>query len=398
MRLFRRRSHEERSAKSATPTWSLFRPLSSWEVGNTQLLGIPAVGRCLDLIAGDIARVPVEIQARAGASFVEVDSAMADIFRDGPSDLLGGNAWRQKIARDLLIQGAHLDVIARTPDGRVASLTPAEFGTWGYFWDPERQTLTYQAFGQTFLPQDVLHFRRAERILFQGQGILKQFSTALAMIAAQYEAGRRVFETALPKCILEADEPLPPESVERLQQAFRSTHADASTWSTPIVVSGGMKVSEVSQRLDQSQWAAAQEFGVADVARCFSVPPSLVDSSNSPTAEDMSAYLEGCLRPLMAAIGDEVKLKTLAPGERMQFRTEQLTRGTASQQAASIRQLIDAGIVSPNEGRAMIGLPASDQDGMDDVFISKNYATVTNETESTTTAPAADDVGVDADA
>ena len=391
------RREPEVRAKSASPTWALFRPLSSWNVGNTQLLGIPAVGRCLDLIAGDLARVPVEIQARDGDGYIEIDSAIADVFRDGPSGLLSGNAWRQKIARDLLIQGAHLDVIARTPDGSVAEITPAEFGTWGYFWDPERQTLTYQAFGQTFLPQDVLHFRRSERILFQGEGVLSQYSTALKMIAAQYEAGRRVFETALPKIKLETDEPLPPDAVERLQQAWRSSHSDASTWSTPIVVSGGMKVGEISQRLDQSQWADAQEFGVADVARCFNVPPSLVDSNNSPTAEDMSAYLEGCLRPLMSAIADEVKLKTLSPGERVQFRTEQLTRGTAAQQAASIRQLIDAGMVSPNEGRAMIGLPASDQDGMDDVFISKNYATVTNETESTPSAPTADDVGADAD-
>ena len=387
MGFFSRKSSDR--AKSPVPTWSLFRPLSSWQIGTTEVLGIPSVGRCIDLIAGDVARVPSCVVEKYGDGFLEIDSPVAGLLDRGPNDLISGSTYLRKIVTDLLIHGRHLDVIARDGRGNVISITPAEFGTWGYNWDEKAQTLTYQAFGRTFLPEDVLHFRRAERVMFQGNGVLEQFASTFKMIASQYTAAKRVFETALPKMKLETDEPISAEGVARLQESFRSTHGDASTWSTPVVVSGGMRVGEISQRLDQSEWSSAQEFGVADVGRAFGVPVTMIDSKSSPTSEDISSYLEGCLRPILDILSAEVQMKILQPGERLRFKTEQLTRGTASAQAAAARQLIDAGIQTPNEARISLGMPALDNPAMDEILVSKNYGAMGSE-------PGGDDIGSDA--
>ena len=72
----------------------------------------------------------------------------------------------------------------------------------------------------------------------------------------------------------------------------------------------------------------------------------------------------------------------------MRFKTEQLTRGTASNQAAAARQLIDAGIQTPNEARLSLGMSALDAPGMDEIVISKNYAQMSS--------TAGDDAGSDA--
>ena len=376
-------------AKTASPSWSLFRPLSSWQTGTADLLAIPAVGECIDILANDVARVPVETEARAANGYEVFEGVVGQILTSGPNDLLSGNAWRQKIVRDLLIDGAHVSVITRDGRGNVLEVTPCERGTWGFNWDPINQRLSYQAFGTMFQPSDVLHFRRAERQWFQGVGVLEQYKSTLEQIAASYGAAKRVFKSALPKLKLETDEPLSSDAVARLQEAFRSTHGDASTWSSPIVVSGGMKVGEVSSKLSEQDWAAAVGFGVADAARCFCVPVSLI-SSDSPTAEDMSAYIEQGLRPLLASIEAELQLKLMVPGERVCFRTAHLSRGTASAQAAAARQLIDAGIQTPNEARISLGMPPLDRPEMDEVQISKNYTPLA--------APnsGADDVGSDA--
>ena len=149
-----------------------------------------------------------------------------------------------------------------------------------------------------------------------------------------------------------------------------------------------MRVGEIAQRLDQNEWSAAMEFAVADVARMFGIPVTMVDSKSSPTAEDISSYLEAGLRPLLSLIAAELRLKLLAPGERVHFKTDQLTRGTKAQQAASERQLIDAGIQTPNEARVSLGMAPLAQAGMDEIVISKNYQQMSE--------PGSDDVGSDA--
>ncbi len=324
----------------------------------------------------------------AGAYYDRPDHPLLSVLADKPNDLITSESWRSKVVRDLMIRGEHLSILTRNGRGELLSITPAEAGTWGKNWDPQTQRLDYRAFGQTLLPSDVLHFRRGEQLWFQGESVLDQHRTTLAAIAEQYEAGKRVFSTALPKIKLETDEPLSSDATHRLQSAFRDNHGDATSWSTPVVVSGGMRVGEISQRLDQNEWSAAMEFAVADVARMFGIPVTMVDSKSSPTAEDISSYLEAGLRPLLSLIAAELRLKLLAPGERVHFKTDQLTRGTKAQQAASERQLIDAGIQTPNEARVSLGMAPLDQAGMDEIVISKNYQQMSE--------PGADDVGSDA--
>jgi HK97 family phage portal protein len=383
-----KKTTEDRAAKSASPSWSLFRPLSSWDIGTEAILAIPAVGRCVELIAGDVARVPVEVQARGAKGFERIESVVSQLLEDGPNDLIAGGEWRAKIIRDMMLYGEHLSVIVRTTGGEVLEVTPCERGTFSNYWDQEKQQLAYNAFGMSLEPSDVLHFRRAEREQFRGRGILHQHASTLKAIAQQYAAAERIFKTALPKIKLETEEPLSSEATARLQQSFRSSHGDASSWSTPVVVSAGMKVGEITTRLDQNQWVQAQDFGVADVARCFGVPVTMIDSTSSPTTEDISSYVENCLRPILAQLSAHLKLKMLVPGERVAFQTDQITHGTHSQQVAAARQMIDAGLVTPNEARAMLGLAASAAPGMDEVYLSKNYTEIS--------APGADDVGTDA--
>ena len=375
MRFFPRIS--KRSADPA-PSWALFRPLSQWETGNDALLAIPTVGRCLDLISGDIARIPCVVESRTPSGWAPTESTVCDFFEAAPNDLISGAEWRAKLVRDLLIHGSHLDVITRNGRGEILNITPAEPGTWGYSWDPKEQVLTYQAFGRVLLPEDVFHFRRGEQLMFAGKGVLDQYRSTLEGVASQYQAGARVFKTALPKLVCETPEPVGSEGVKRLQTAMASTHGDASaSWQVPIVVTGGMKVHDLpGSRLDQAQWSEGLKQSLLDCANMFGVPASLVDDSSTPTDEHMSAYIEQCLRPLLAAIEGQVRLKVLPPGQRLRFQTSHLSRGTVSANAAAQRALIDAGIQTPNEARAACNLPPSTADGMDEVYLSKNYANI----------------------
>ena len=383
-------SRNSTRAKSPSPTWALFRPLSTWSTGNALIKAIPAVGRCIDLLAGDVARLPVEVQAATPRGYVPINSGVPSLFERGPNDLLSGSAWRAKMVRDYLVHGEHLDIITRNGRGEAVELTPCEPGTWGFSWDPTTQKLSYQAFSSIYEPRDVLHFRRAEEVLFTGVGILDQYRTTLNGISNMYQAGERVFKVALPKLKLETEEPISSDGVAKLQEAFRSTHGDASSWSTPVIVSGGMKVGEISQRLDQSQWAEGLRQSILDVANMFGLPVSLIDNGSTATDEEMASYIENCLRPLLSSLEGEINLKLLEPETRFQFSTRNLSKGTVAQQAAAQRQLIDAGVQTPNEGRINLGLAPSDSEGMDEIYLSKNYANMTS--------PEADDVSVDVEA
>ena len=376
MRFFPRISR--RSAEPTPPSWALFRPLEQLLNGNDALLAIPTVGRCIELIAGDIARIPCAVETRTPTGWVPVESSICDFFDAQPNDLISGTEYRGKLVRDLLIHGSHLDVITRNGRGEILTVTPCEPGTWGYAWDPKTQALTYQAFGRVYLPEDVFHFRRGEQLMFAGKGVLDQYRSTLEGVASQYQAGARVFKTALPKLVCETPEPMGSSQVARLKNAMASGHGDAAaSWQQPIVVTGGMKVHDLpGSRLDQSQWSEGLKQSLLDCANMFGVPASLVDDSSTPTDEHMSAYIEQCLRPLLASIEGQIRLKVLPPGQRIRFQTAHLSRGTVSANAAAQRALIDAGIQTPNEARAACNLPPSVAEGMDEVYLSKNYSNI----------------------
>jgi HK97 family phage portal protein len=138
-----------------------------------------------------------------------------------------------------------------------------------------------------------------------------------------------------------------------------------------------MKVSTVGVTLSQNEWMSARNFSVQQVGQIFGIPPQMLYAQQpGDTAEhtytQLRAYVDSCLAHYAALISGEIERKLLAPGERLHFDFRHMLRGSLDQVVAAARQAIDAGVMTQNEARALLGLPRID--GGDELIYSKNYA------------------------
>lgn len=337
------------------------------------------------------------VQQKAGENWETIDSTrIGDLMNRSPNPMLSANEWRAWLFRDLLIYGNHCSVLIRNGAGQVESIEPQTFGTWSVNFNPHKWALSYNvAGGGQVLPSEVLHVRLDGEQPFWGTSPLEQHASVLKGICAQYEAAERTFTSTLGKVALKTDDQLSPEAVERIQEKFAETHGQASSWSSPIVTGGGMEAKVFQNELSRNEYVASQNYGVADVGRIYGIPASMLYATDqagvtsSGTAQrEVHGYIETCLRPILARFAEHVALKILPGNRRIVFDTRALSRGSYGEAVASLRQAIDASIITPAEARQALELsPAPAEFGLDEFVISKNY---------TQQSPAgADDVGID---
>jgi len=177
---------------------------------------------------------------------------------------------------------------------------------------------------------------------------------------------------SLGKVAIESPETIGPDMVQKLQDAFASTHAGKNGHLKPIVTQGGMTVKQVGTSLSDSEWITARRFSITEVSRLYSIPPAflydLEHSTLENSASQMKSYVSTCLNHWIALFASEFYMKL---GWYLNFDTKPLLQGTLREQTEALRMAVDAGMMTPNECRAELGLEPH-PDG-DELMISKNY-------------------------
>jgi HK97 family phage portal protein len=339
---------------------------------------LPPVARALQLVAGDIARLPIEVQALGADGYAEVSSPACDLLKYQPNEYHSGFEFRRMMVRDLMLWGNAAALIRRTRGGELLELVPLMPESFQiHYLDDGDVFYTHGKLGR-LTPDELLHFRLPGANPLWGDSPVVRCRATLDLLAEQEQCGRAHFGAgATGKLSFETEEVLGPESVQRLQQAVRDTHSKAGSIATPIVTQGGMKVSTVGVTLSQNEWMTARNFSVQQVGQIFGIPPQMLYAQQpGDTAEhtytQLRAYVDSCLAHYAALISGEIERKLLAPGERLHFDFRHMLRGSLDQVVAAARQAIDAGVMTQNEARALLGLPRID--GGDELIYSKNYA------------------------
>ena len=282
----------------------------------------------------------------------------------------------QKHLRYLCLYGNSFALISRNGFGEVVELIsclPSEISMIQVDQDPSNFVYNHATYGP-IEPKDILAWRIQGARPFWGTSPIVDAARALNLAQIQENAGESMYRTpGLGKVAIESPESISPDMVAKLQAAFARKHGGAEGHLTPIIVQGGMEVSQVGQSLSDSEWTTARAFSINEVGRLYSVPPSfLYDLNNSnleQSAAQMKSYVSTCLAHWAAIINSEFQLKL---GTCVKWDTKTLLQGTLKEQTEALRMAVDAGMMTPNECRETLGLEA--HPAGEDLMISKNYA------------------------
>lgn len=175
--------------------------------------------------------------------------------------------------------------------------------------------------------------------------------------------------------------------------------AFSPTTGTPngvAVLEGNMDFQPITVNPSDAQLLETRQFNVIDICRFFGVSPvkafDLSKSSYSTVEATQLAFLTDTLSPLLEKIELEFERKLYKPSERnsidVRFDTSVLLRADKASLANYYNTLFNIGVISPNEIRKQLDLPAVN--GGDSHFVQVNLMEIKNAANNVATNNAID--------
>lgn len=367
---------EEQKSISLTDTLALelfgvTPTISGANVSAFSALRVPAVLQAVRLIAENCGSTPVKVYRD--------DDKGKEAAKDHPAYRLVhrmSNEWtsatefRTMLTTDALMHGAGYARVVRFGDGRPYGLDRLDPAKVAVLTD----TITGAPVFRVSTDQGQTDYHFSEILYLPAFGAtspitLGKEAIGIAMILEQHMA--RLFGSgAMPKAMLSSEKPIlqTPEGekmIKNVLASYRSTFG-AGNNADPFIAPAGWKYEQIALSSTDAQFLEHRLEQINEIARIFGVPPHMLYQLGRATwgnAEEMSrSFLQLCLRPWLDRWQDAYNKVLFSEAERdtcyAEFVIDDLQRADAAGRAEIFSKLITSRVLTPNEARGMMNLPA----------------------------------------
>lgn len=376
---------------------------SGVKVTHKRALGLSAVWRGVNLIAGDVGRYAFGVyrwDRVADVKTLEPQHPAARVWRR-PNDYMTPFTFRQTLQAHALLYGNGYAFIERDAlDSRPKALLPLPPGqTWPVRANGELWYVTYS--GEPIKGKrrgagsmvklratDVLHIKGLGFDGLVGYPVLQILRETFGAAIAARDYGTRYFRNdASPGVVLEVPAAMKPEAVANLRESWARIHEGFSKAHRPAILRDGVKLVPFAKATARdAQMLESRAFDSREVANVLGVPPHKVgDPSrtayNSLESENQG-YIEDTLDRWFIAWEQEADSKLLTEEEQEaethchKFDSRPISRVPLVQQAQYFATMFNVGALSPDEIRSYQNLnPRPDGKGRT-YFVPVNMAPV----------------------
>ena len=206
---------------------------------------------------------------------------------------------------------------------------------------------------------------------------------ALGLAEAAEQYGSTFFKNgARPTGVLMVDQVLGKEKREALREELKTLAANDNPKSSLAVLEANMKYQAITTSNNEAQFIDTRKFQIAEVARIFRVPLSLLMENERATyhnsEQESLGFLKYSLRPYLIRIEQALKYNLLKPAERknyyFEFDVEGLLRGSSTERGNWYKTMRMIGGLTINEIREKENMPPVE--GGDDLYVPLNMAPV----------------------
>lgn len=196
------------------------------------------------------------------------------------------------------------------------------------------------------------------------------------------DASRRATQSwwkrgARPSVVLKHPGELSQQAADRLRASFDARHAGADNMGGTNVLEEGLDLQVIQLNAEEMQYIESRKLNMQEVCMVFDVPPPVVHILDHATFSNITEQMRSMYRDTMSprlediesTIDRSLRSEFYAPGEReIEFDMSEVLRGdyeTRVDKALAARQ---AGLVTGNEGRAIIGESLSEDPEMNKIY------------------------------
>jgi HK97 family phage portal protein len=238
--------------------------------------------------------------------------------------------------------------------------------------------------------EEVLHVRWLSENGLVGMAPPELCATSIALARSIDTAATAYWDnSARPDIVLETQETIPAEAVNALRQQMRDLYGGSSKRGSAAVLPRKMQLKTIEgNTAEQSQLIELRNAVVADVARCWGVPSTLIGDStmnkwSTVEQEHLSAQV-WCLLPWQRRIEGAIDRTILSTyqeaGDQVHFKLDNrgLLRGDTASRVQLYGALWSQGAISPNEIRDLEDLPLLDTPAADQTYVQLGFSTLDN--------------------
>lgn len=294
------------------------------------------------------------------------DHPLERILSDSANPWTTASEFRLVMQAALSLHGNAYAFCNRGADGQVVELIPLD--PRAVTVEPDKATLepryilTTDGQRREYSRRDILHIRGVGASPYVGDSPVTLAREAIALSLILETHGSALFgRGARPGGLFEVPGALSDVALARLKASAASNHEGGHNAGKTMVLEGGAKFVPLQLTSVDAQYLELRKFQLQEIARVWRVPLHLLADLERVThsnAEQMGQqFLTYCILPILRLWQDAIALTCLTPDERREYYVEflvsDLARADLSGRFAAYSQAINAGLLNPNEIRAM---------------------------------------------
>lgn len=363
------------------------RSVSGAAVTRSTALTSTAVFACTKIISEDVGSLPLFLYRRLAEGREKAfREPLYRVLHDAPNEETCAIDLRGAMTAHACLTGDGYARIARRPEDKKAVglhlLQPDAVRT-----DRDsRQRLVYvhkdgNSQEKTYGVRDVLHLRGFGWDGVHGFNAVKQFRESIGLGLAAEKYAAEFFESdATPSLVLKNPKMMGPEEVRNQKRAF----LEALGQDKIAVTHSGIELEKISFDPEQSQLDKTRIFQLLEVCRIFRMPPHKLAELSRATFSNIEQqaieYYTQTLRPWLVRWEQAITRCCLDPIEEADLYAEHavegMLRGDFKTQTEGFAKLLEKGVYSINEVRALLNL--NPVEGGDSHYIQLNMQNVVN--------------------
>lgn len=309
------------------------------DVGIDGALQISAVWACIELLADNIASLPLFVyQVKNGLRNLARDSDLWRLFHVSPNSRHTSYEFWQFIIMNFLLRGNAYARLERNKRGEVIAMWPLssdqvqvkvlEDGSLIYEYSVNATVIVYSE-------KNILHFRdKGNGIIGMSRLDYMKSSLNVAINAQNTTNNTYQNENRRPMVFM-IDKALKSEQREAIRKNFKGlTEAGDDDL---LILEAGAKVEVLSMTPAEVQLLETRKFGVEDISRWFGVPSVLINdlANRVPYGNNddlIQIFYKFKLRPMLVGFEQALTKRVLTPEQRatmsVEFSIEAILRGS----------------------------------------------------------------------
>jgi len=345
-------------------------------VSDTSLLGLSAAWRCISLLAGTIASLPITLYRENSKGIPEkyTQHSLYNVLKIDPNaDQTAFDFWHF-LSSSLEMRGNAYARITRNSINQIVALTPI---------NPACISVEREADGALKYrwSENGKYYDGSDDVIFHIRGFGGDPLGGLSPLTI----GRNVFGVALAADATAGDmfkNGLKPTGVLNFNTWLTSEQREIAkreladkigvgNGGKPLILEGGTSWQNITLSPEDAQMLQSRAFSVEEICRMFGVPPHMVGHTEKTTSwgsgleQQTLAFLQFTLRERLKRIEQAINKQLLTREERqngvyVSFNLESLLRADSQGRAKFYQSMIMIGAMTINEVRRLENLPPVD--------------------------------------